>query len=92
MFLEDYDTYRTLYIKHLNEATFPWRPAYYYYCETTDDIDMMSFAKFKEHVQLESLSAKDKLKDVSEPIYDALDKYFNPVLLMTKDSELIRVI
>ena len=87
---DEYDLYRALYIDNLTKGVFPWKAAYYYYCLHIDRIDIMSFAEFKESIQLESMAAEDN-SDISEPIYQALDNYYNPVMVINKDNKLIKV-
>lgn len=87
----DYDYNRALYIVNLQKGVFPWRAAYYYYTLHIDRIDIMSFAEFKETIQLESLSSENSEEHISEPIYRALDNYYSPVFLMNKDNKLIKI-
>lgn len=88
---DEYDFHRALYISNLTKGVFPWKAAYYYYCLHIDRIDIMSFHAFKETIQLESLQA-DVKDDVSGPIYIALDQYYTPVMLMSKDNKLLKVL
>tara|TARA_R110000772_G_scaffold94399_2_gene192262 strand:- start:223 stop:501 length:279 start_codon:yes stop_codon:yes gene_type:complete len=87
----EFEFHRALYISNLTKGVFPWKAAYYYYCLHIDRIDIMSLAAFKESIQLESLQAEDK-EDISGPIYIALDKYYSPVMLMSKDNKLLKVL
>lgn len=90
----EYNIYRDIYIRNLNQGIFPWKPAYYYYQLHSAD-EVMSFAKFKEQIQLESmgLSDEDKFSKVSAPIYEQLDKYYNPVAVLSEDqTHVVRVV
>jgi len=90
--LEDFDSYRELYIEALNTEKFPWRPAYYYYQLHSAEDEVMSFIEFKESVTMKSIAAEDDFKEVSTPIYDALDSYYEPVAVFGKQNQVIRVV
>jgi len=91
--MEDFDYYRSLYIKALNTKVFPWEAAYYYYTVHIDRIDIMSFDEFKDSVIEESQgrNEQDSLLEISLPIYEAMDRFYSPVYLMTKEEELIKI-
>ncbi len=88
----EFQLHRAMYIENLIKGVFPWKAAYFYYCEKIDRINVMSFAEFKESIQLESLSSTDQMVEISEPIYAALDAFYTPTLVYTKNNELIKII
>jgi len=85
---EEFEYYRDLYVKALNEKIFPWKSAYYYYETNIHAVDIMSFEEFRETVQLESLSSDD----ISGSIYAALDTYYVPTMLLAPDNKLLKMI
>lgn len=89
---EGYDYFRKMYIENLKQQVFPWRPAYYYYCEHIDRIDIMSFTEFKQEINMQSLQAKDNFNEISLPIYQQLDLYYNPIIVMDKQNNPIKIV
>jgi hypothetical protein len=85
---EDYEHYRIEYLKSLKTAMFPWTPAYYYYMQNIDRIDVMGFKEFQQ--QIHAL-AQQKGEEVSKTIYQFLDNYFEVNELIGKDNKTLAV-
>jgi hypothetical protein len=77
----EFEEYRSRYLKHLNDGTFPWECAYYYYTCNINRIDIMSFKEFQDDL---SMISKLNHKSIRDRIYDVLDSYYNIQFLMSK--------
>lgn len=92
---DEYDYYRELYIKAIGTQQFPWVPAYYYYMQNIDRIDVMSFVDFQEDILAMSSLCQDTetaFEQVTQPIYDTLDHYFGLNQLISKDNKILKLI
>ena len=90
----EFDDYRTLYINNLITGTFPYEAAYYYYTMHINRIDIMSLYEFKENLHKESAKYPDldeRFEKVSKPIYDYLDKYYEPNYVYNNDDAIIAI-
>lgn len=90
----EFKHYRALYIRAINEKIFPWESAYYYYLETTDDIDVFPFQDFKDSLMDENAqcsSYEEAFNKVTVPIYRKLDEFYNPHILLSKENEILRM-
>lgn len=93
--------YRASYLRALAQEVFPWEAAYYYYVETSENIDVFPFEDFKNSVLNESIEAgtdlfgdfdRDKaFEAVSAPIYDKLEEFFGLVYLLDQKGQLLKV-
>lgn len=85
----EYNYYRELYIEAISKQQFPWEPAYYYYMQNIDRIDVMSLEDFQEEMlTLSSVydSTDAAFDNISAPIYETLDQYFNIAVLIKNDK------
>lgn len=91
---QDFEYYRDAYIVALLNGTFPWESAYFYYTEHIDRIDIMSFREFQEDIsdksEVASIAGKDPITEISLPIYDALEKYYEPNYI-EKDNKIVKI-
>lgn len=87
---EEFETFRQIYINNLNNKEFPWEPSYYYYTMHIGRIDIMSFQDFKDNLLAKNstyATDEERWKYMSEPMYEELDKYYEPKVEFSKDNE-----
>lgn len=86
---EEFERYRRIYLACLSTQQFPWEPAYYYYMQNIDRIDVLAFEDFRDEL-LTASSLYDNTKEafnmVSAPIYETLDSYFDVQQLIHNDK------
>lgn len=91
----DFEHHRNLYLACLLQKKFPWTPAYYYYMQNIDRIDVMSFADFQDDLlTISSMQGniEEEFENVSSHIYQALDQYYMVQQLLTKDNQPIKLL
>lgn len=77
---KEHRAFRALYIKALKDKVFPWEAAYYFYCETSDNIDIYPFEDFVESILQKSqqyVDPAEAYRQVSAPIYDELEHFYS---------------
>lgn len=92
---DEFSYYRDLYIKCISTQKFPWEPAYYYYMQNIDRIDVMSIDDFQDELLTASSlynDTQEAFKAVSQPIYATLDDYYEVQLLLAKDNKVIKLV
>lgn len=89
---EEYQRYRALYIHCLNTEQFPWGPAYYYYVTTTKSIDIYPYEDFKNSIldkNAQCSTNEEAFLTVTQPMYDQLDEFFSPTILLDKHDQVL---
>jgi len=97
----EYIINREKFIDCIKRNEFPWEAAYYYYVETSEEIDIFPFEDFKQSVWNKNQShttydvfgnvVSDGYEKVTIPIYEKLDEFYNPIVLLSANDEILKV-
>lgn len=96
---KSFEEYRKSYINCLMKNKFPWEAAYHYYKEHCEDIVVMTYTEFIQSIsnkakEIDKVATNEKessLELISLPIYDSLEKYYNPNYVVNNNNQIIDI-